>query len=155
MKKSNRLELFLILLISSILIFGLITESILIANQIKNYDDIIELEFTNPSGPDMVVLFTISKSLDATIVRSTSIFFSFTLVLLGALMLFRAIDAQYELSLKTGSGFAMDLKSSSPGLILATGGIVLLIVVNQEISGKAYLKLPAGSTTSIEEVGKQ
>ena len=68
-----------------------------------------------------------ARGLDAAIVKTSALFLGFLLVFTGALYVLRIATSHYRLSVKSGHNSG-NLQTSSPGLVIITLGIVLIIV---------------------------
>jgi cytochrome c biogenesis factor len=68
-----------------------------------------------------------ARSLDEAFVKISALFLGFLLVFTGALYVLRIATTHYRLSIKTGQASG-NLQTSSPGLVIISLGILLIIV---------------------------
>jgi hypothetical protein len=68
-----------------------------------------------------------ARGLDAAFVKTSALFLGFLLVFTGALYVLRIATSHYRLSVKSGHNSG-NLQTSSPGLVIITLGILLIIV---------------------------
>jgi hypothetical protein len=70
---------------------------------------------------------------DMSILRSAVVFVGFIVVLMGCVFVLKGVEAMYKLRLNAGDNHA-SLSTASPGLILITAGIVLVVVALRQES---------------------
>lgn len=77
-------------------------------------------------------ILSLTRALDAAIVKTSALFLGYVLVFTGALYILRIATAHYRLSVKSGRT-AGNLDTSSPGLVMLTLGVLLVItaIVNK------------------------
>jgi hypothetical protein len=93
--------------------------------QWQGYNAGLQVALTPPV--DHGAALSYSRGLDAAIVKSSALFLGYLLVFTGALYVLRSSTAAYQLSLKTGNQ-AGTLQTTSPGLVIITLGVLLIVV---------------------------
>jgi hypothetical protein len=78
------------------------------------------------SVQELTATVVLAKAWDFAVVKTCSLFLAFTLIFVGALYVLRQGDQAYQASFGSG-GMKATLQSSSPGLVLATLGVALVI----------------------------
>jgi hypothetical protein len=77
---------------------------------------------------DHAVVLTYSRSWDFAVVKTSSIFLGFSLILIGALYVLRVAESRFSMSVES-NGTKGSLESRSPGLIMLVLGVVLVALV--------------------------
>lgn len=125
--------------IISVIVFVLFgTMAILITNtylQWKNYDSAIQSLIAN--DPANIAILSYSRAMDFSVAKMTSLCFGFLLVFIGALFLLKLNQVSYALEI-SGRDSKISLQTASPGLVLATLGVLVIIFT---ISAKSYVSL--------------
>lgn len=80
---------------------------------------------------------------DMSLLRSTVLFVGFIVILMGCVFVLKGVEAMYKLRLNTGERQAT-FSTASPGLVLITAGVVLVIVALRQESA-VQLKLDGGA----------
>jgi uncharacterized membrane protein len=74
-----------------------------------------------------VAILSYARGLDAAFIKTSALYLGFLLVFTGALYVLRIATAHYRLNVKSGK-HSGSLDTSSPGLVIITLGVVLIIV---------------------------
>lgn len=85
---------------------------------------------------------------DMTVLRSAIIFIGFIVTILGCVFVLKGVEAVYNLGLE-GNGARATLGTASPGLVLITAGVVLILFALREESS-LELKLSGAGQTHVE-----
>jgi hypothetical protein len=115
--------------------------SLLIANlafQYRNYSSAISAALSGGEIVDHAVVLSYSRAWDFAVVKTSSLFLAFLLIFTGALYVLRAIEHELALDIKALSGGS--LKSSSPGLVMISLGVLLVALV---MYSKSYVEYKA------------
>lgn len=96
-----------------------------LAFQALNYREGIRIA-SEAASPDHSAIIAYTRSLDGAVVKISGVFLGFALVFVGALYVLRQSSSAYSVSATAGS-MAGSLQSSSPGLVLATLGVILVL----------------------------
>ena len=108
--------------------------------QHQNYRMGIQKALDSPRIDHAVVL-TYSRSWDFAVVKTSSIFLGFSLILIGALYVLRVAESRFSMSVES-NGTKGSLESSSPGLIMLVLGVVLVALV---LYSKSTVELAAST----------
>ncbi len=112
--------------------------------QHRNYRDAIAHGFESGSPINHASVISYSRALDFAVVKTSALFLAFALVFVGALYVLRIAEAEYRLAVGT-DGARGSLKTSSPGLVMVTLGVVLIALVLNAKSLVEYGNLPPES----------
>jgi hypothetical protein len=120
------------------LLFTVILLSVNLAFQHRNYNAGLSAAL----GSDIIdhaVIITYTRAWDFAVVKVSSIFLAFCLIMVGALYVLRAATVSYSLTL-TNQAQKSSLETGSPGLVMLTLGVVLMAVVVFSTSKVEYQK---------------
>jgi hypothetical protein len=137
--------LFTVVCCALLFLGGLIVACLFVSNQ--NYRTGISAAVTS-GPPDHVALLSYSRAWDFAVVKFSTVFLAFGIILIGALYVLHKGEVGFHLSVDgpTGKGA---LNSSSPGLVMVALGVVLLIAALQTKSEVKYIPPgPAGNGPS-------
>jgi hypothetical protein len=87
--------------------------------------------------PDPVLALTALRFAEASLLRISTFFLSFVLIYVGALYVLRSAQTSYSASVE-GGGIKTAFQATSPGLVLATLGVGLVLVATFKTNGIAY-----------------
>jgi hypothetical protein len=107
--------------------------------QWSGYNAGLQVALTPPV--DHGAALSYSRGLDAAIVKSSALFLGYLLVFTGALYVLRSSTAGYQLSVQTGS-HSGTLQTASPGLVIITLGVLLIVVTILTKSKLDYVPPP-------------
>jgi hypothetical protein len=93
-------------------------------HQVETYQQIISSSQQAERGP---VLLAFSRSLDAAVVKTSSLFVAFLLVFLGGLFTLRAGEAAFRMTVGGAVGKGT-LQTASPGLVMLSLGVLVVAV---------------------------
>jgi hypothetical protein len=110
--------------------------------QLRNYGRGIEASLRPGDPLGHSALITYARSLDFAVVKISSVFMGIMLVFIGALYLLRVAEAAYSLGVQTGE-VKTSLQTSSPGLVLATLGVVCVLFALYDKSTITFDQSPA------------
>lgn len=98
--------------------------------QFLNYRAALAVTLNNPFLIDNSAVIAYARSWDAAVVKTSSLFLGYVLIFFGALFVLRTAESTFRLSVDVGPPASPKalLESTSPGLILATLGVVLVAV---------------------------
>ena len=124
----RRLKIDHVIFACTLLLLGFVVGVVLwnVAAQVGHYEAALTQEL-NSQAPSKVFLISANRALDFVLIRSAALIFGVTLTLLGALYLFKVFDAPFDLSAGGVEKLNLSLKTSSPGLVMITLGVVLVI----------------------------
>lgn len=130
--------------VTAVLVFLAILLSTSLYFQYRNYSAGIEKAVIGSSSTDFNSIITFSRAWDFAVVKTSAMFLGFTLIFVGALYILRVADAGYKLSIQ-GKLVHGSLQTSSPGLVLATLGVIL---VGWVVYSKSVVDYSAGRPLS-------
>jgi len=93
--------------------------------QWRSYHGGLVVALTPPVDHGAALSYT--RGLDAAIVKSSALFLAYLLVFTGALYVLRSATVGYQLTVQTGSQSGT-LQTASPGLVIITLGVLLIVV---------------------------
>lgn len=143
---SASLDRSLFLIVCVMLLFTVSLLSVNLAFQHRNYNAGISAAL----GSDMIdhaVIITYTRAWDFAVVKVSSIFLAFCLIMVGALYVLRTATVSYSLTL-TNQAQKGSLETSSPGLVMLTLGVVLMAVVVFSTSKVEYQETSDSPTLS-------
>lgn len=135
---SASLDRSLFLIVCVMLLFTVSLLSVNLAFQYRNYHAGISAAL----GSDMIdhaVVITYTRAWDFAVVKVSSIFLAFCLIMVGALYVLRVATVSYSLTL-TNQAQKSSLETGSPGLVMLTLGVLLMAVVVFSTSKVEYQK---------------
>jgi len=94
--------------------------------QYGTYHTALGLVHEGMSAQELTATVVLAKAWDFAVVKTCSLFLAFTLIFVGALYVLRQGEQAYQASVDSGR-IKATLQSSSPGLVLATLGVALVI----------------------------
>ena len=89
------------------------------------------VRYVGPSADPAFALAALEFA-QASLLRVANFFLSFVLIFIGALYVLRTAQASYSASVE-GAGLKTAISATSPGLILATLGVILIIISTLKI----------------------
>ena len=123
--KQLRLDRWLFVVVCSILVIVSLLMLSSLVFQATDYREGIRIA-SDPKTPDHSAIIAYARSLDIAVVKTSGVFLGFLLVFVGVLYVLRQSSTAYALHGRAGS-LSGGLTSSSPGLVLATLGVVLIL----------------------------
>lgn len=128
-KESHKLDRVLLIIVIVVVIFLM---SILGANlyfQYMNYSEGIHLASNNDGRItiDHAVILSYSRAWDFAVIKTSALFLGFILVFIGALYILRTVEIAYSLSVSSNENIKMALSTTSPGLVLSSLGVIIII----------------------------
>lgn len=145
-QKLDRIDVFLLLIVTLVLILVCTLLGINLYNQNHLYNTLIDYTLTKTDQNIQGYALAFSKSLDFAVAKICSIFIGFLLVLIGALYIIKVFNVSYKLNAEVPEKLKLSLESSSPGLVLSTLGVVVLIfsiTTKYELELKDYTNEPS------------
>lgn len=136
LKWEQRLDNILLSIVSIVILFISAILCINLVNQHRNYSTVISDVLQSPNKGAFSIVLAFSRALDFAVIKTSSIFLGFLLVLVGCLYVLRASRSKYSLSVGEKDSTNLALKTTSPGLVLVTLGIV---TINLAIFSKTYI----------------
>lgn len=137
-------------IVSLILLFLVVTLIGSLFVQYLNYNSGILLASEGNEKINHSIILTYARSWDFAIVKTSALFLSFLLVFTGALYVLRSADSKFLLTVD-GKNTTGSLEASSPGLVMITVGVILLVIVLTTNSTVEYSrKIVAGSESVME-----
>lgn len=124
---SASLDKFLFWVVCMMLLFTIAHLSVNLFFQYTKYNAGISAALRADSI-DHAVVITYTRAWDFAVVKVSSIFLAFCLIMVGALYVLRVATASYSLSV-ANQAQKSSLETSSPGLVMITLGVVLMAVV--------------------------
>jgi hypothetical protein len=109
------------------LLFTVTLLSVNLAFQYRNYNAGISAALGADSINHAVVI-TYTRAWDFAVVKVSSIFLAFSLIMVGALYVLRAATVSYSFTM-ANQAQKSSLETGSPGLVMITLGVVLMAVV--------------------------
>lgn len=103
--------------------------------QHQNYETAIAASLKSGGVPDHSAILTYARALDFTIVKISTVFIGFILVLVGALYVLRSAQVSFSLGVNT-SDSKLSLQTASPGLVMVTLGVITVIAA---LYAKSYI----------------
>jgi len=94
--------------------------------QYGTYHSGLQLVHDGATADQLSGTLVLSRAWDFAVIKTCSLFLAFTLIFVGALYVLRQNEQAYEAHLES-VGVKAALQTSSPGLVLATLGVVLVI----------------------------
>ncbi len=124
----RRMKIDHVIFACTLLLLGFVVGVVLwnVAAQMGHYETALTQEL-NSQAPSKVFLISANRALDFVLIRSAALIFGVTLTLLGALYLFKVFDTPFDLSAGGAEKLNLSFKTSSPGLVMITLGVVLVI----------------------------
>ncbi|MFL6730001.1 MAG: hypothetical protein ACJ8D6_06745 [Sphingomicrobium sp.] len=118
----------LLILGCTIVLLALVVSAILwnVSTQVSNYQEALRQEMAS-QAPSKVFLLSANRALDFVLIRSAALLFGVVLTLLGGLYLFRLFDAPIELNAGRSQEGSISLRTSSPGMLMISLGVILII----------------------------
>ena len=135
---SASLDRSLFLIVCVMLLFTVSLLTVNLAFQYRNY----HAGISGALGSDFIdhaVVITYTRAWDFAVVKVSSIFLAFCLIMIGALYVLRAATVSYSFTL-TNRAHKGSLETGSPGLVMITLGVVLMAVVVLSTSKVEYQK---------------
>lgn len=99
-----------------------------VAVQQKTYSQIIGRLSDGAEIQDYALVLAFARAMDFAVLKTSAVFMGFLLVLLGALYVLHAARSGYRLSVEMGGGSKLALHTASPGLVLVTLGVVVVLL---------------------------
>jgi hypothetical protein len=118
----------LFVVVSFVLAFLILLLGFSLYFQYKNYSLGIGTALATPSRLDHSVVLAYARAWDFAVVKTSSIFLSFTMIFVGSLYVLRVAGTGFGLTIE-GLATKGSLETSSPGLVMITLGVVLVIAV--------------------------
>lgn len=117
--------------IGALAILSLTVVGILITNvtfQCINYSGIINNHITKSSTPNYALILAFSRALDFAVMKTSTVFIGFLLAIVGALYVLRIGSSGYNLTIDAPGNTRFTLQTASPGLVMVTFGIIVVLV---------------------------
>lgn len=133
---SARLDRSLFLIVAIMLLFTVALLTVNLVFQHRNYSAGLSTALRSESIEHAVVI-TYTRAWDFAVVKVSSIFLAFSLIMIGALYVLRAGSVSYSLTVANQS-HRSSLETGSPGLVMITLGVVLMAVVLLSTSRVEY-----------------
>jgi hypothetical protein len=114
--------------VSAILVFIALILTVNLWVQYGTYRAAVASSLSGLDTRELVGALVFTRAWDFAVVKTCSLFLAFILIFLGALYVLRQGEQGYRARIDSGLMKAT-LQSSSPGLVLATLGVVLVIAV--------------------------
>ncbi|HXU36934.1 MAG TPA: hypothetical protein VN937_11275 [Blastocatellia bacterium] len=127
----------LFVIVTLMLVFTAVLLSVNLIFQHENYSAGISAALKDSVNPNHAIILTYSRAWDFAVVKISSIFLAFCLILIGALYVLRVALASYSLSVE-GANAKGALETGSPGLVMLTLGVVLMGIILLSSSNVAY-----------------
>ncbi len=102
---------------------------IVLRNQMNNYNNAIAIELKNTGHVEHAAILAYARATDFAAAKLSALFLGFLLVFLGAMFVLRVAKVDYGLSVSSGPSQSLSLNSTSPGLIIISLGVILIICV--------------------------
>jgi hypothetical protein len=132
--------LFAVVCCALVFLGGLVVACLFVSN--RDYQLGINAAIAGPS-PNHLAILTYSRAWDFAVVKFSTVFLGFGIILIGALYVLRQAEARFQMSVD-GPGAKGSLQSSSPGLVMVALGVLLLIVA-LETKNDVQLTIPWNS----------
>jgi hypothetical protein len=113
--------------VTMLLAFASVLLSYSLFLQKENYAAAVRAAMTQ-APPEYAIIMLYSRAWDTSVLRTTSIFFGYIVLFVGALYVLRSADSIYKLGVE-GKPLKGSLESSSPGLVMITLAVVLISIV--------------------------
>lgn len=124
---SASLDKSLFLIVCIMLLFTVTQLSVNLLFQYRNYNAGISAAL-GAASVDHAVVITYTRAWDFAVVKVSSIFLAFCLIMVGALYVLRAATVSYSFTMANRAQKS-SLETGSPGLVMITLGVVLMAVV--------------------------
>ena len=124
---SASLDKSLFWIVCIMLLFTVTLLSVNLLFQYRNYNAGISVAL-GADSIDHAVVITYTRAWDFAVVKVSSIFLAFCLIMVGALYVLRAATVSYSFTM-ANQAQKSSLETSSPGLVMITLGVVLMAVV--------------------------
>jgi hypothetical protein len=134
----------LLALTGAVMVLVVVVLSLGLWTQVRSYDRLIPALLTAPA-PSTTALLAASRSLDAAVVKTCSLYVAFLLILLGGVYTLRVGEIAYKLSVGGGIGKGA-LQTASPGLVIVTLGALIVAVT---ILKEQTINLTADAVTTV------
>lgn len=123
----SRADIFLALV--AVAVIGLVAWLLVhsLNRQQDRYSENIKLAIST-QAPDHAAALAYARASDAAVVKVAALFLGFVLVFLGALYTLRAIEVSYSLSYRGQDRAGAGFKTTSPGLVMVTLGVALVVL---------------------------
>jgi hypothetical protein len=126
--------LFAVVCCALLFVGGLIVACLFVSN--LNYKTGINAALAGPS-PDHLAILSYSRAWDFAVVKFSTVFLAFGIILIGALYVLHKSEAGFQMTVD-GPAAKGSLESSSPGLVMIALGVLLLIGALQTKSEITY-----------------
>ena len=133
-----------VVLVIVLVLFMLVTN---IVSQYVNYRDGINAALATSDDIDHAAVITYTRAWDFAVVKTSALFISFLLILIGALYVLRAAETQFQLSNEV-SDFKAAIFTNSPGLAMVFLGVILAAL---SMYNKTAIEYKGPSKTAIAE----
>ena len=94
-----------------------------------------------PGLVDHGIVLSYSRAWDFAVVKTSALFLAFALIFVGALYVLRTVETSYSLSV-TGGDAKAALATSSPGLVMVTLGVSIVLFVLVTKTSVTYDSVP-------------
>jgi uncharacterized membrane protein YjgN (DUF898 family) len=111
--------------------------------QYTNYEQAIT-QSLEEGFVDYAAVLSLSRAYDFAVLKTSGMFLGYGLIMLGSIFVLRRQQDTYELDLGSAEAGRLILRSSSPGLIVISLGVVLMctmVLVKQNITYASPIKL--------------
>lgn len=149
---SRNLDRGLFFVVLTVLAFILCLLTVNLVFQHANYAAGIHEITSEKRALDHAAVLAYSRAWDFAVVKTSSIFLAFTLILLGTLYVLRAGSIAFRLD-DSGAAHRSSLETGSPGLVMITLGVLLMMFVTYHKDELEYgnMPLPSVRPASIEQ----
>ena len=124
----NKLDNTLLIVVILMVIFIIATLGTSLFFQHINYDKGIELA-ENSNLVDHLAILSYVRAWDFAVIKTTTLLLGFILIFIGALYILRAVEVAYSLKANSSENIKLDFSTTSPGLVLSTLGVVIIIIL--------------------------
>lgn len=125
--RSHKLDVTICVAVISVAGVALVVLGITSWNQMENYNRIIDRVVENQQQIDHAALIAYMRSSHFSTVKGTALIFSFLVVLIGSLYIQRVATTHFHLEAQSRNLKGVFL-TTSPGLVMVTLGVILVIV---------------------------
>lgn len=127
----KKLDIALLVVVILMVVFLMTTLGTNLFFQYTNYSQGISIAAYGDSSisANHAVILAYARAWDFAIVKTSTLFLGFILVFVGALYLLRTVEMAYSLTARSSDKIEMGFSTTSPGLVLSTLGVIIIIVL--------------------------
>lgn len=117
--------------------------------QSSNYEKAIDTASSNPADHAALLCYLTSRHIG--IFKSSAIFISFVVILIGSLYVLRAAPSSFNAAAEVGQKFRIVLSTASPGLAMVLIGAILVTFSLYKKSTVSYESIPGYAHCEVPE----